>query len=101
MNYTQDQAKKIYQSAKEQGLNPDLVMAKLVAKGATIEGIDMNQAREFAAKQTPQEPGYFQRVGSGLKEQALRAIQGVEQGAQALEQGVNTTDANGIITPKA
>ena len=100
MSYTQDQAKKIYQSAKEQGLNPDLVMAKLVAKGATIEGIDMNQAREFAAKQTPQEPGYFQRVGSGLKEQALRAIQGVEQGAQALEQGVNTTDANGIITPK-
>lgn len=100
MNYTQDQAKKIYQSAKDKGLDPDVVMAKLVAKGAVIEGIDMNQAREFASKQTPQEPNYLQRVGSGLKEQALRAAQGAETGAQALEKGLNMTDANGIITLK-
>lgn len=100
MNYTQDQAKKIYQSAKDKGLDPDAVMAKLVAKGAVIEGIDMNQAREFASRQSPQESGYLQRVGSGLKEQALRAAQGVETGATAMEQGLNMTDANGIITPK-
>ena len=100
MNYTQDQAKKIYQSAKDKGLDPDVVMAKLVAKGAVIEGIDMNQAREFASRQSPQESGYLQRVGSGLKEQALRAAQGIETGATAMEQGLNMTDANGIITPK-
>lgn len=57
-------------------------------------------ARAEKEPQAPQEPGYLQRVGSGLKEQALRAAQGVETGAQALEKGVNMTDANGIITPK-
>lgn len=57
-------------------------------------------ARAEKEPQAPQEPGYLQRVGSGLKEQALRAAQGAETGAQALEQGVNMTDANGIITPK-
>ena len=57
-------------------------------------------ARAEKEPQAQQEPGYLQRVGSGLKEQALRAAQGAETGAQALEKGVNMTDANGIITPK-
>lgn len=57
-------------------------------------------ARAEKEPQAQQEPGYLQRVGSGLKDQALRAAQGAETGAQALEKGVNMTDANGIITPK-
>ncbi len=99
-NFTQEEAKVIYNDSKSKGLDPNKVMSQLVLKGATFDGIDMNQAREYAAKQTPQEPGYLQRVGSGIKDQALRAAQGAETGAQALEKGVNMTDANGIITPK-
>ncbi len=53
-NFTQEEAKVIYKDAKNKGLNPDKVMSELVLQGATFDGIDMNQARQFAESQIPQ-----------------------------------------------
>jgi len=52
-NFTQEEAKVIYKDAKSKGLDPDKVMSQLVLKGATIEGIDMNQARQYAQSKQP------------------------------------------------
>lgn len=52
-NFSQDEAKVIYNDAKKKGLDPDKVMAELVNKGATFEGIDMNQARQYAQTKVP------------------------------------------------
>lgn len=60
MNYTQEQARQIYQDAQSKGLNPDKVMAELVNRGATIEGIDMVEAVRYS--QGSENIGYGQRV---------------------------------------
>ena len=52
-NFTQDEAKVIYNDAKSKGLDPNKVMSQLVLKGATFEGIDMNQAKQYAESQSP------------------------------------------------
>jgi len=63
-NFTQEEAKVIYNDAKKKGLNPDKVMSELVLKGATFDGIDMNQAKQYAQSQVPQttKPGIKEKV---------------------------------------
>lgn len=53
-NFTQEEAKVIYNDAKSKGLDPNKVMSQLVLKGATFEGIDMQQANQYAQSQIPQ-----------------------------------------------
>lgn len=85
MNYTYDQSKKIYQDAQNRGLNPDKVMAELVKRGATFEGVDMTKAREFASNY--QEPQIETR--GGLKTvQKVQDVIGGKEISQALGQGM-------------
>lgn len=49
-NYTIEESQKIYNDAKSHGLDPDKVMAELVGRGVTFEGVDMEQAQSFAKK---------------------------------------------------
>jgi len=66
-NFTQEEAKVIYNDAKKKGLNPDKVMSELVLKGATFDGIDMNQAKQFAQSQVPQtKPTITERIGEAF-----------------------------------
>ena len=53
-NFTQEEAKVIYNDAKSKGLDPNKVMSQLVIKGATFEGIDMVQAKQYAQSTIPQ-----------------------------------------------
>ena len=64
-NFTQDEAKVIYKDAKSKGLNPDKVMSELVLKGATFDGVDMAQAKQYAQSQDPQTKP---TIGQTLKE---------------------------------
>jgi len=66
-NFTQEEAKVIYNDAKKKGLNPDKVMSELVLRGATFDGIDMNQAKQFAQSQVPQaKPTIKERIGEAF-----------------------------------
>lgn len=66
-NFTQEEAKVIYNDAKSKGLDPNKVMSQLVLKGATFDGIDMTQAKQYAQSQVPQttisNPTLKQRAG--------------------------------------
>lgn len=64
-NFTQEEAKVIYKDAKSKGLNPDKVMSELVLKGATFDGVDMAQAKQYAQSQVPQTKP---TIGQTLKE---------------------------------
>jgi hypothetical protein len=95
---TTEQAKKIYQDAKGRGLDPDEVMAEIVRRGTTIEGIDMDQARQFSQQKQPQieqpqqqlqpqenKPGFLQeggavqQFGTGLAKSGLSLVKGMGQ----------------------
>lgn len=82
-NFSQDEAKVIYNDAKKKGLDPDKVMAELVNKGATFEGIDMNQARQYAQTKVPKAETNF----------GERAKETIMEGRQAV-QDINSSDAS-------
>lgn len=100
-NFTQDEAKVIYNDAKSKGLDPNKVMSHLVLKGATFEGIDMNQAKQYAQSQvpqtTPENPtlkeraqGVFQdikQVGTDVAESSMKRSQNISEIRGAMESG--------------
>lgn len=73
MNYTKEQAEQIYKQAQDQGLDPDVVMSKLAARGAVFEGIDNAQAQEYA-QQYVQEP---KKLQFGSAERGLKIAEKV------------------------
>ncbi len=82
-NFTQDEAKVIYNDAKSKGLDPDVVMSKLVMQGVTFDGVDMQQARQFAETKVPQAQTTF----------GERAKETIMEGRQAV-QDINSSDAS-------
>lgn len=100
-NFTQEEAKVIYNDAKKKGLDPDKVMSQLVIKGATFDGIDMNQAREFAKSTIPQTErpkptfkekineafGDIEQVGTDVAESAMKRSQNIQEIDQAYING--------------
>lgn len=69
MNFTKEQGEQIYKQAQAQGLDPEVVMSKMVARGAVFEGVDMNAAKEVATQyqQPTKEPLKFGSAERGLK----------------------------------
>lgn len=100
-NFTQDEAKVIYNDAKSKGLDPNKVMYQLVLKGATFEGIDMNQAKEYAQSQAPQaiqeKPtlkqravelfGDIKQIGTDIVESSGKRAENIAETRNALETG--------------
>lgn len=83
MNYTQEQARQIYQDAKSRGLDPDKVMSGLVSRGAIIEGIDMAEATQYSQKKMGVQKaptGIFEtaqdirQIGTGIGEDINRRV---------------------------
>lgn len=72
MNYTQEQVKSLYKVTQENGADFDEVIGKMVNKGATFEGIDMDKAREYAKKYAVEQPvvekkkPFYQRAAEGI-----------------------------------
>lgn len=99
-NFTQEEAKVIYKDAKSKGLDPDKVMSQLVLKGATIEGIDMNQARQYAQSKQPKPEADTSLLGRAketidditgiakdIKESSQKRADNILESEKALEKG--------------
>lgn len=114
-NYTLEESQKIYNTAKESGLNPDKVMAELVGRGATFEGVDMEQAQDFAKKkfgiktrqeresiiadlrkpQTTQEVSVVDPQEDRVKDDILETGEGIKEAGQRAVSGVREAVSRG------
>jgi len=106
-NFTQEEAKVIYNDAKNKGLDPNKVMSQLVQKGATFDGIDMNKAREYSKNTlTPQskpivdDSTYGSRLTESYSRAGERITSGIKTAQSEFNKGVENVDPNtGMITP--
>lgn len=104
--FTQEEAKVIYNDAKNKGLDPDRVMAGLAVKGATFDGVDMNEALQFAKNKYGLEQSYGQdartdirQAGTGIKEAIQNRVGNIKESVGAFragEQGLKKTVMQGI-----
>ncbi len=78
MNYTKEQVQSIYKMTQENNADFDEVIGKMVNRGATFEGIDMNQAKEYAKQyQTAPEQPTNQPLKFGSAERGLKIAEKV------------------------
>ena len=103
MYISEEKAKQIYQDAQQKGFDPNKVMSELVRGGAVIQGINMEEARQYAGYKEPigqRIGGVIQEAGKGVNE-AITGT-GEYQNASILDRGVGATSkAFGAISGTA
>lgn len=85
MRYTQEQAQKIYEQAKLQGLDPNVIMGKMVARGAEFDGVDMNLARK--ASTIYQEPQVVKEEKAPIVQRVAEKIADFTGGKELAQAG--------------
>lgn len=96
MNYTQEQAQAIYKDAQSKGLDPNKVMSELVSRGAVIDGIDMEQARNFANKtlqKTEPEPSFNNDLSSDIRMAGQEVKDSFQKRGENIQEAKEASDA--------
>lgn len=87
--YNQEQAKKIYQGAKEKGLDAKKVMYLMAKNGSVFEGADMNAILDYGKKTYEPKPTEYSNTGAEIKQNLQEIAGGVKERVGNIKESIN------------